>query len=212
VAEELLDVALVAVLGAPVADGVAEPHRLGERLDGAGRGVPVLEAQLLQAPVVDAAAVAHQVEQLVGQVEADAAQGQSRQARPIGRQRRGALPADGGHLAPGDDPVAGDVEHPAHVVVERERHGSHHVVLVDELEAGVEAGDLGHHRELQRPADGGDQLVAEHLAEPQHAQVDVGVVGGEVAHVALDLVEGPLDVGGGRAAGRGVLVEPDGVR
>src|SRR5687768_13534823 len=53
VAEEVLDVALVAVplLGA---DGPPEPARLGEALDGAGRRVAVVEAGRLQPAVVDA--------------------------------------------------------------------------------------------------------------------------------------------------------------
>src|SRR5262245_3544688 len=74
VAEELLDVALVAPLGGGGADGVAQADGLDERPHRAGRRVLVAEARLLEPTVVDAAAVAQQVEQLGGQRRADPAE------------------------------------------------------------------------------------------------------------------------------------------
>ena len=84
VAEELLDVALVLVAGRGLADGAADAQRLDEVGDGARRGVAVVEAGPLEPAVVDAAAVAEQVEQLGRQLDAEAAQRAASRPMPIG--------------------------------------------------------------------------------------------------------------------------------
>ena len=67
------------------------------------------------------------------------------------------------------------------------------VVLVHELQARVEAEDLGHDRQPQRQRERRVDVVAEHVREPQQRDVDVRVVVGEVAHEGLDLEQRALD-------------------
>ena len=67
--EELLDVALVGVARRVVADRLAQPHGLDERLHRLRRRVVVLESRVLQLAVVDTTSEAQQVEILLGQVD-----------------------------------------------------------------------------------------------------------------------------------------------
>ena len=59
-----------------------------------------------------------------------------------------------------------------------------HVVLVHELQPGIEAEHLGDGRHPQHAGEHGGQVVAEHVGEPQRADRHVGVVLGEVARPA----------------------------
>src|SRR4051812_20276847 len=98
VLEEVLHLALVFVRGVAVAHRLLEAARTGEAVDGACGGIAVLEAGALQAAIVDTAAVADEVEHLRWELDAEAAERLSGQARQHGRERPGALAADLGHL------------------------------------------------------------------------------------------------------------------
>ena len=67
--EELLDIALVAIRRLVIADGVAEPSSLDERLDCLGRRVLEMEPSFLELAIVDAAPVAQQLQVFVGEVQ-----------------------------------------------------------------------------------------------------------------------------------------------
>ena len=135
--------------------------------------------------------------------------------RPDGRQAgadegqgHGALAADAGHLAPRQEAVAGDVEDAGQAGVEHEQDRADDVVLVHELEAGVEAEHRRHQRQAQGLRQRRDDVGPEHVGEAQQRDGHVRVVDGEVADVALDLEQAALDPA---ADGRGapvVLAEP----
>jgi hypothetical protein len=61
------------------------------------------------------------------------------------------------------------------------------VVLVQELQPGVEAENGRHHRHREVPGDRGVGLRADPVGHPQGADADVGAAPGEAAHVPLDL-------------------------
>ena len=135
-------------------------------------------------------------------------------ARPVpnGGSGHGALAADAAHLAPRQQPVAGDVVDAGQAWCSSdEQDRADDVVLVHELEAGVEPEHRRHERQRSALRQRRDDVGAEHVGEPQQRDVDVRVVLGEVADVALDLEQAALDpVRGGRGAAV-VLAEPDGV-
>ena len=131
----------------PGAPRVAEPCGLGVGVDGADGRVPEGEPGLLEPPVVDPAAVREQLDQLLGMSTPSPVRPTATRLRPTG-QRHQALPADGGHLAPRQQPVAGHVEDAAEVVVEDVHDRPHHVDLVDELHPGS-AEHARHQRQLQ---------------------------------------------------------------
>ena len=62
----------------------------------------------------------------------------------------------------------------------------------------------GHERQLERLGEGRDDVGAEHVREAQQRDGHVRVVLGEVADVALDLEQRPLDRGAGAARCGGV--------
>ena len=84
---------------------------------------------------------------------------------------------------------------PGSLLAEDEEQRPHDVVLVHQLEAGVEAEHRGHERQPQRLAERRDDVGPEHVREAQQRDLDVRVVDGEVADVTLDLDEAALDAG-----------------
>ena len=69
----------------------------------------------------------------------------------------------------------------------REGEGVGDVVLVDELEAGIEPRDIGDDSPAEQPSERRVGLRAEDVREPQLRHEDVRVVVGEVAHDGGDL-------------------------
>ena len=117
---------------------------------------------------------------------------------PMGGSGTVRLPQMRGHLAPRDEAVTGDVVDAGEVLVEHVQHGPDDVVLVDELEAGVEAEDRRDDRRFEHLRQRGDDLGTEHVGEAQHRHRDVRVVDREVADVGLDLGQRALDAVPGR--------------
>src|SRR5579864_6385359 len=114
--EELLDVLLVPVRRAN-AHGALQAKGAGEALHGPGRRVAVVEAGGLEPAGVGAPAVAEELQQLGGQLDADQAEGRRGPFGGDRRHRREPLAAYGGHLAPGEPTVPGDVEDAGDAVV-----------------------------------------------------------------------------------------------
>ncbi len=111
-------------------------------------------------------------------------------------------------LAPRQQAVARDVEDPGQVVVEHELDRADDVVLVDELEPGVEAEHRRDDGQVQGLGQGIGDGRADHVGEPQHRHVHVRVVLGEVADVALDRLQAAFERCPRRPGAGGVLTEP----
>jgi hypothetical protein len=103
------------------------------------------------------------------------------------RQRDAAFADHRANLAPREVAVGSDVVDARDVVVDRVHQRVDHVVFVHELEAGVESEDLGDDRPAEGRAERRVDVDPEHVREAQQADVDVGVVVGEVAHEGFDL-------------------------
>ena len=127
---------------------------------------------------------------------------------PIGGRETVRLPHCLATSDQGMQTVARHVEHPGEVVFERELDRADHVVLVHELEPGVEAEHRRHHRQVQQPGERGLDLGPDHVGEPHQGHVDVRVVLGEVADVALDRLQAAFERCPRRPGARGVLAEP----
>ena len=102
-------------------------------------------------------------------------------------------PSDLGHLAHRDLAVAGDVVGAGDAVEDDGLHATDDVLLGNELDQGIEAGDARHHAPGEIPADRRVDLFAEHVGEPEEGDGHVGVLVGEIPHVALDLGERALE-------------------
>jgi hypothetical protein len=102
----------------------------------------------------------------------------------------------------------GHVEHSGDAVLGHVLERPDHVVLLDELDQRVEAGDARQQAPSQVVADRGDDVGPQHVAEPEDRDRQVGVVLGEVLHQRLDLDERALEAGPDRSRARGLLAEP----
>ena len=114
------------------------------------------------------------------------------------RRQLEAGPADAAdRLREHDQPVTGDVERAVHAAQGRVLDRAEQVVLVEELEPGVEAEHGGDHRQ---PEVGHDRRVdqrPDHVRRAQHGHGHVGAPPGEAPHVGLDLRD-VLGVAGAR--------------
>src|SRR5829696_938354 len=120
VAEELLDLALVAIWRTAAAAQLAHAQVLREPRDGLPRRVAQREARGLELAVVQAAAVAQLLGHLLPDPHAGHAQGGRGQARPPRRQdRRERAPEQARHLREHEHAVAGDVVDARQVVLDR---------------------------------------------------------------------------------------------
>ena len=176
-------------------------HRLAAR-------VLVVEARGLEAPVIHAAPVAHLLECLGWDLQAQPPDHRGRDARAPRRQyRRVRLAQQPGHLAEREHAVAGHVEGAGHAV----RHGVlervHHVVLVHELVARVEAQDHRHRRQREQLGVRGLDVRAQDIREAQDRHRGVRVALGEVVHRRLGLHDVPLDPAARRVRAPHRLVE-----
>ena len=199
VAEEVLDVALVAVLG--LADRRLEAQRPRERVDRARRRVLVRGSPPPGTPTCRPPARSGGALSTSGgrSTTPRSCSGSAAEAGEQRRQRHPPLPDDRAHLAPRHRPVTGHVEDARHVAERGVGERPDDVVLVHELQPGVEAEDLrarAGRRSIR--ARGESRCSPEHVREPQLGDRDVRVVLGEVADDAGDLEQRPLDPGARR--------------
>ena len=120
-----------------------------------------------------------------------------------GEQRQASLPDERADLAPRHVAVAGHVVDAGHVVggrVHRSRRDD--VILVHELDARIEAEDLGDDRSAERERERRVEVVAEHVGEAQQRDAHVRAVVGKVTQERLDLEQRAFDVGGGSGRAR----------
>src|SRR3954451_8168657 len=153
-AQELLDLALVDVaLLAALEErrGALMLAQLGQGLAG---GVAVLVTRRLELAVVEPAAVAELAEHLGRDPHAERTQDSvGHRVRPPGRDdRQRAAVEQVEHLGEDEDAVGGRVVDAGDVARHDVVEHPDHVVLVDELVAGVEAEDRRHEREREHPS------------------------------------------------------------
>ena len=115
------------------------------------------------------------------------------------------------HFAPGQAPGTGDVENAGDAVLSGVLEGPDNIVLFDELDEWVEAGDARQDLLTQVMANRGHDVGPEHVGEAEHGDGQLGIVFGEVADEGLDLEKGPLELRPNRARTGVLLPEPDGV-
>jgi len=153
VPEELLDVLLVTV-DSGTADGALEADGADEVADGArgtcsGSRNPAFFRRLLST----AAPVAEQVEELVGDLDAD---DRERSGGPTRWRTVASVQGVGPHIRRDPRSMGGD-RHPATLKMPGSRSrvheldGTYDVVFLDELQERIEAEDRRDERQLQRP-------------------------------------------------------------
>ncbi len=162
-----------------------------------------MEAQLAAHPGgVDAAAVGQEGD-LLGREVGDPGRAQGRAERADGeagqRQGRAAQAAQG--LREHQHPVAGDVEGAGDLVGHGVLEDGEEVVLVQQLQPRVVAGDRGHHGQAQVGGQRALDVGTHHVGAAQQGDPHVAAATGEAAHVGLDLGD-VLGVAGARGAAR----------
>ena len=123
------------------------------------------------------------------------------EAGPDRRQeRRERLAEEAGDLAQREHAVGGAVVDAGDLVADRVLEAADDVVLVDELQARVEAEDRGDGGQAEQAAPRRAQVRAEAVGEPQPGDRDARVALGEVADGRLGLDDVALDRGLRRVA------------
>ena len=200
---------LVLVAGRRVADGAAEAHRLDEVGDRARRRVPVVEPGALER----------------AGCRRPGRSGAGRAARAAAPRRAGAAVRSAGscrsaagarcarHRWPPPRSTAAGRRRPrcrcpARRVSRTKRIARMTSSSWTNWKRGSKPNMLGTIGSSRALASGVAMSGPEHVGEPQHRDGDVRVVHGEVAHVALDLEEAPLDHAARRLGAAGLLGEP----
>jgi hypothetical protein len=130
-----------------------------------------------------------------------------RERRQHGRERLAEQARD---LAQREHAVAGAVEGAGQLVVDGVLEAPDDVVLVDELQARVEAEDPRYRGQPEQPAPRRAQVGAEPVDEPQPRDRDAGLALGEVADRRVGLDDVALERRARRLAARHLLGEEAG--